>query len=142
MFQGPKSILPKLKLTGPLDLGEGSISVLPVQTTIAAATKTFVSGDCGKWWTYSYAGTGTLTLPANTQAKKGRFLIITNLVDQTLSIAAATADTLITNGDLQADSVSFETSSHKIGGTVLIFGTGSYWCAVNLSDCTMTVTTA
>jgi hypothetical protein len=139
MFQGPKQYLKGLKLDGLLDLTGGKLELnVNVVTT---QTKTFVAADCGKIWLASYAGASTFTLPANTSAKAGRILIVGQTVDQDLTIAAAAADTLITDGDLQADSVAFSTTSHKIGSLAIFIGIGGSWLAVSLGGTTMTVNT-
>jgi len=91
------------------------------------------------------SGSLTFTLPAPTEALLGEFYDFLNAVDQDMVIATATADTLVTDGDLAADSVSFATSSHKIGGKARLqcipgATSGYRWAATNASGCTMTVT--
>lgn len=83
--------------------------------------------------------TQTITLPPN-GAPKGTQILFALRANQTLIVQAKTADTLITNGDAAAKSVTFATASHKIGALLLVMSIGSAWLAVNLSDCTMTVT--
>jgi hypothetical protein len=63
------------------------------------------------------------------------------LTNQTITISAATADTLITFNDTAADSVAFSTTSNKIGAWVRFISNGSVWIAVNFSNNTMTVAT-
>lgn len=140
MYQPANSIFEKLKLTGLLDLKDGSIR-LPVQALITTQTKTFAATDLGKIWFASYAGASTFTLPAIGSAQFGRCIIVGQTVDQNLTVNAAAADTIITFNDLDADGVAFSTSSEKIGGLFLFIGLGSKWFCVNLSTCTMTVTT-
>jgi len=82
----------------------------------------------------------TAVLPAN-GAPRGASIRFINLTDATLSVAAATAATLIMNGHTDYDSVAFSSSGHKIGACLLCISTGTYWVAINQSDCTMTVTT-
>jgi hypothetical protein len=137
MFQAAKQYLKGLKVDGLIDLTGGKIELN--YNLITTQTKTFVAADCGKIWLASYAGASTFTLPANTSAKAGRILIIGQTVAQDLTIVAATADTLLTDGDLQADSVAFSTGSHQIGSLALILGIGGSWIAFNLSGTTMTV---
>lgn len=139
MFQGAHQLLEKLKVTGQISTAGAKIGDIEF---ISGASKTLVAGDSGKIFMCNYAGTMTVTLPANSAAHRGRFFILINLVNQTLNVAAATADTLITDGDTEADSVEFSTTSHKIGGCLLVIGNGSYWVAINLSGgVTMTVNT-
>lgn len=138
-IQAAKQLISKLRVTGLLDLSEGSLELNV--NLITTQTKTFVEADLGKIWLASYAGTSTFTLPANTSAAAGKFLIIGQTVDQGLVVVAATADTLLTDGDLQADSVEFSTSSHKIGSLCLILGMGGNWAAYSLGHTTMTINT-
>ena len=88
----------------------------------------------------------TFTLPSPVAGLLGEYYDFLNVVDQDMVVATPTADTLVTDGDLAADSVSFATSSHKIGGQVRVTcvpgaSSGYRWAATNLSGCTLTVTT-
>jgi len=83
---------------------------------------------------YSPAGSAAITLPANGATTGSRIEVVV-LTDQTVTISSATADTLITRGDLTADSVEFSTASNKIGARVEFISTGTVWAAFNKSDC-------
>lgn len=102
------------------------------------ASATLKPEECG---IITVAGTGavTLTLPSPTNAK-GLWFIILNLVGQNLTIAAPTADTLITFNDLAADSISFSTVAELIGAAALLVSDGTSWVAVALGPHTCTVT--
>ena len=131
-------IFDKVGITGLLNLKGSKLA----WREISASTKTLTYDEAGLLYYVTYAGTCAITLPANTLALKGRWFLILQTVDQTLSVAAATVDTLIADGDIAADSVAFSTSSHKAGGLFLVIGTGAAWAVVNMSvGCTMTVTT-
>lgn len=137
-LQAANQTVKKLDITEVLGLA-GSRMKFQV---ISAATKTLTYDECGQIFYMTYAGATTVTLPANTYAVKGRWFLFINTVDQAHVYAAATADSLIADGDLEADSVTFSTSSHKAGSMLLIIGTGSKWAAINMSvGCTMTVNT-
>jgi len=92
----------------------------------------------GKTLFWSPSGSGTFTLPAN-GATAGSFIDVILLTDQTITMSAATADTLITVNDLTADSVAFSTAGQKIGSAVRFISNGTYWVAINKSSNTMTV---
>ena len=139
MLQAAKQYLKGLVVGGLVDLTGGSLELN--YNLVTTQTKTFVAADCGKIWMASYAGSSTFTLPANTSAKAGRFLLIGQTVGQDLTIATATADTLLTLNDLAADSIAFSTGSYKIGALALILGIGGQWAAFCLSNATMTVNT-
>lgn len=59
------------------------------------------------------AGAVTFTLPTIARGLRYRFFVE---ADQTLTITAATADTLVVFNDAAADSIAFSTSSEKVGG--------------------------
>lgn len=70
-------------------------------------------------------GAVNFTLPAT--AKKGlsyRFYVV---ADQTVTLTAGTADTLITYNDAAADSVALSTAGNKIGGAFQVVGDGTGW---------------
>jgi hypothetical protein len=109
----------------------------------ATSTSTNLTLDAtyyGKTLLWSPATTAAATLPAN-GAAAGSTIEIILLTDVSSTISAATADTLITDGDLQADSVAFSTTSHKIGSRVIFISNGTYWVACNGGSTTMTVNT-
>ena len=82
-----------------------------------------------------------VTLPANGAAAGSWFDVIVIGSDACApTIAAATADTLITVNDAAADSVTYGTG-HRIGSHVRFISTGSFWIAVNIGSTTMTVGT-
>jgi len=119
-----------------------SIPVITGRTTIANTTTplTYTSAYYGAIHFWSPAGTATATLPAN-GAPAGSWFDMMLLTNQTVTISAATADTLITFNDTAADSVAFSTASNKIGGCIRFISNGSVWCAFNMSNNTMTVAT-
>lgn len=47
-----------------------------------------------------------------------------NAEDITMTITAETADTMVTFNDVAADSISFATSSEKVGGAAMVFSAG------------------
>ena len=109
-------------------------------STSTSTSVTFTSSDYGKIFFWSPAGTATATLPAN-GATAGSWFDVILLTNQTVTISAATADTLITVNDTQADSVAFSTVSLKIGSWVRFISNGSFWVAINVGTNTMTVAT-
>lgn len=109
--------------------------------TRAVTADTTVTGADNNVLFVVTGGSGVnFTLPAMLRGYRFGFL---NTVDQNMTITAATADTMITKGDLAADSVVFSTSSEKIGAHAIALGlaSGTGPIVVNGSDCTMTVNT-
>jgi hypothetical protein len=93
------------------------------------ANYTVLESDCGMLFTNTGAsGTVNFTLPVT--AKQGLEYEFQCTADQTMTITAGTADTMITLNDLAADSVSLATSSEKIGGGFRVIGTGSTWLVI------------
>lgn len=134
--------MPKSNLTPnyvpPLFMGVGAGA--PVFET-KTASFTVTEADSGKiFLVYGATATVTATLPAVGTVFQCE---IVNLSDQTLTVASVVADTLITYNDLNADSVSFSTSSEKIGGSVWCFGNGDIVAALaRVSSIYQTVTIA
>ena len=132
-------------------VGTGWDAGLDIQSPSTLAYKTVVldttaervctSADYGKTIMLSYAGAVAVTLPAN-GATGGAWIdfIVIGADTCAPTIAAATADTLITFNDATADSVTFGTG-HRIGAYVRVISTGTYWVAINMGSHTMTVTT-
>ena len=69
------------------------------------------------------------TLPAT--AKVGLSYSFYTVADQNLKVTAGTVDTMVTANDAAADSVSWETSSEKIGGGFSVYGDGTSWLTVS-----------
>lgn len=89
------------------------------------------------------AGAIVFTLPAPSQAIKGVFYDFLNVVDQNMTVATPTADTLLTLHDIAADSIGLQTSSQKIGGCMRFICDGTQWCGFGMSvGHTFTVVTA
>lgn len=108
--------------------------------TSTATSVTFTSANYGQDFFWSPSGTATATLPAN-GAPSGTWIKVYILTNQTTTISAATADTLITVNDANADSVAFSTTSAKIGSCVEFISNGSVWIAVNQGTTAMTIAT-
>ena len=107
----------------------------------ATATRVCTSADYGKTIFLSYAGSVAVTLPANGAPAGTPIRFIIDGADTCApTIAAATADTLITANDAAADSVTFATG-HRIGACVLFISNGTKWVAINEGSTTMTVNT-
>lgn len=110
----------------PLMNGMGAAApIMEVKTASFTAT----AADSGKIFLIVGATAAvTVTLPA---IDTGPFKFeIVHLSDVDLTVASATADTLITFNDLTADSVAFSTSSEKIGGVVEVYCNGTVIAAL------------
>lgn len=124
-------------------LSVNTVQFIAPQIGNSASTATSVTFDnsyYGKRFYWSPSGTATATLPAN-GANAGSWFEVYLLTAQTITITAATLDTLITLNDTNADSVAFSTAGSKIGALVRFESNGSVWIAVNLSNHTMTIAT-
>ena len=90
------------------------------------ADYTLVEGERDVLWTNEGdADAINFTLP--TTAKKDLAYYFYVVADQSLTVTAGTADTMITINDVAADSVAFSTSSQKIGGALACIGDGAKW---------------
>lgn len=96
-------------------------------------------------------GAIVFTLPAPTVNLLGKWFLFHNIVttEQDMTVATATADTMITKNDVAADSVAMSTTGEKIGGLAIAIcvdadGAGTYkWSVTGLSvGHTFTVATA
>ena len=90
------------------------------------ADRTLVNYESGSWFTNRGAsGAVVFTLPAS--PKLGVWFRFSTVAGQTLTITAGTADTMIVFNDATADSVSFGTSSAKIGAGADVVFDGTGW---------------
>jgi hypothetical protein len=107
--------------------------------TKVTATSTLNPGQCG---IIVVAGTAdvTLTLPSPTGAT-GLWYLIAVSTDYHLTVAAPTADTLITFNDVAADNIQFTTDANNVGGIMLLFSDGTNWIGDALTGGTRTVGT-
>lgn len=85
----------------------------------AASYTVLASDHATRFNTLGATGAVTFTLPTIAPGLKFQFL---NVVDQNMIIASAAGDDLIVVHDLSADSVTFSTSSQKIGACVEVEG--------------------
>ena len=137
-------LLSDLEVDGQLRVG-GTAELKRLKTVAeATATRVCTSADYGKTILLSYAGTVTVTLPANGAPAGSQIDFVVIGANTTVPvIAAATLNTLITpNNKSTADSVTFATAN-RIAAAVSVVSDGTYWHAHNVnSGLTMTVTTA
>src|SRR5262245_16125705 len=77
-------------------------------------------------------GAVVFTLPAPAQNIAGVFYDFLGVADQTFTVATATADTLINDGDAAADSLAVSTSAHKIGACMRVMCDGTAWAAIGI----------
>lgn len=102
------------------------ISVNPASTGSAAIT--VVPSDSGVMFVNKYASTTTYTLPTVADAK-GKLFVFFNAANADMVVEGGTEDAMVVENDAEADSNSFATSSHKIGGCFAIMCDGtSYYC--------------
>ena len=116
--------------------------VASLAATAGSGAITVTEADSGTLWLVKGSDQAiTFTTPAT--AEKGLWYGFYNAVDQNLTVTAGTADTMVTLNDIAADSVSFSTSSEKIGGMFELFGDGALWLvAPRLADGAQTIVPA
>ena len=120
-------------------------TILFTRSVVAkAADYTIAVGDSGKIFTNRGAtGTVVFTLPTASATYAGfYFEVVAIVAAQTVTITGATADTLITFNEVDADSVSLGTTNEIIGGGFYVFCDGTSWVAIPLTEETQTVTVA
>lgn len=105
------------------------------------ADYTIVPGDNGTLFTNGgAAGAVVFTLPA---LKNGYFFGFLVTADQSVTIASAAGDDIVTFNDAAADSLAFSTAGEKLGGHVDVFSNlaGDKWYVKRHSQNTITVAT-
>lgn len=141
-FETNDDLLKYLISIGFLDSAGG----LKFRIKIKTADYTIVTGTDASGTLFTNradAGAIVFTLPAASQAIKGVYYDFLGVADYDLTVAAATADTLLTKNDIAADSIAMSTSGEKIGGYMRFICDGTQWCGFGMSvGHTFTVATA
>lgn len=107
---------------------------------VKTSSYTMKPADFGKVFTTRGAtGAVTFTLPAASAVNKGSMCLFWSVADQNMIVAGPDEGLTVFN-DLTADSISFTTSSEKIGGAILALSDGSTWLCAPLATETQTVT--
>lgn len=149
-----KSTLLALNLVGLLALNfltfanysrvNAQMSLIQFRRTVTAKAADYTlapATDTGIVFTSTGASaTITFTLPTVTAAMTGADFYIFNTVDQTLTVSAQTAGQIIFKNDLAANSVSYGTSSEKIGGGFHITCDGTSYLVMPLAEELQTIT--
>lgn len=107
-----------------------------LRTSAKAADYTVLQSDSGTWFTTEGATAAVnFTLPAPTGDDcDGAVYFFYNAEDIDMTVTSGTADLMIAQNDVAADSVAFSTTSLKIGGCVMVVGDGAKWMVAVLSD--------
>jgi hypothetical protein len=71
------------------------------------------------------SGAITFTLPAVASSAGVNYTFV-NLVDQNMLVTAPSG-TMVTDGNAGATTITFSTTSHKIGASVMVFCNGAKW---------------
>jgi hypothetical protein len=130
-----------LAVTGASTLTGATRALVQSTEVITATTLQITSAHYGKALLINTNAAVAVTLPANGAAAGSWFdLIVIGSDDCAPTVAAATADTLITANDAAADSITYATG-HRIGAACRFISTGSFWVAINVGSTTMSVTT-
>jgi len=101
--------------------------VLGQLKTVTAKTSdyTVTAAESGTIFTTEGAGGAVVfTTPA---VGDGLHYWFVNAEDQTMTVTAGAADTMVTFNDVAADSVGFATTSEKVGGAIFIVSDGTKW---------------
>lgn len=88
-----------------------------------AASYTCLPEESGSVYTATAAATFTLPAVTNT----GWFAWFVNQADANAVVASAEGGNIVADGDASADSYTFSTPSHKIGGVIMIASDGTKW---------------
>lgn len=91
------------------------------------------------------SGAVTITVPTATEALVGNWFEVFVTDDQSVTVATATTDTLIVDGDQAADSIAWSTSSHKMGNSarfICVNSSGGYRWACQLYPAATSTTLA
>lgn len=92
------------------------------------ASYTCLAEESGAVYVANHASTPVaFTLPTLAAALSGWYATFVNVGAAAMSVASSPADKLVTDNDAAADSISFETADHIIGGAVTVFTDGSLW---------------
>lgn len=120
-------------------MGNSRVQVIKAKT----GDYTVASGDFGGLITNTGAtGAVTITLPAAATTTPGAWVDVYATAAQNLTVATATVDTLVVDGDATADSISWQTSSHIIGnGARFIANTTNWLCVLHAAATTTTIAT-
>jgi len=115
------------------------------QEVDGTTTVTLTLADCGKTMIVTNGAAVAITLPANGAAAGSWIDVAVGAMtgngadDCAPTIAAATADTLITPNSADADSVTWGTG-HRINAYARFWSDGAFWHVQNLGGTTMTYT--
>ncbi len=103
--------------------------------TIVSPLATDGTGDASGTIFTNRGATGAvvLTLPAPILALTGLFYDVVGIAAQSITVATATADTLIVTNDTAADSLAIATASDKIGAAMRFICDGTSWIGFGLS---------
>jgi hypothetical protein len=122
---------------------------LPLLPLTADTTLTF-PGYGGAFITNSGATAAVvITLPASSTVLAGSYCWVYVTVNQDVTVATTTTDTLIVDGDVAADSIGWVTSSHKVGngamfvciGAATAGSVGGWACMLSPGATTTTIAT-
>lgn len=92
------------------------------------ADYTLTAADGGKTFTNrGAAGAVNFTLPTTGEVESGWWAEFYVVANQTVTVTAGTADTMVTFNDAAADSVAFSTASEKIGASLRVIHDGTGW---------------
>lgn len=125
-------VVRQLAAWGILDYaGGGKKRVIAKTADYTIVSPVTAAGDAsGTIFTNRGAGGAVIfTLPAPVQALAGVYYEFLGIANQNITVATATADTLIVVNDLTADSLAISTTNQKIGSLMRVVCDGTSWIA-------------
>ena len=111
-----------------LDMTEYALGKHQRLITAATTATAVAAADSGTiFTTQGTGGAVNFTLPAKANGLNYMFV---NAENQTMTVTPDAVDTLITYGDIEADSLAFDQATSKLGAAAFVFCDGTNWFAI------------
>lgn len=120
-----------------MGFGEGAYKKISAKTASYQVKET----DLGTYFTTRGAsGAITFTLPKTDDLEAGWWAHFHNVVDQNMVVASyGSSDDIVAVADAAADTITFSTTSQKIGANVRVVWDGTGWLSIFGSSATATI---
>jgi hypothetical protein len=126
MAKTPQTYMPTIEGNKPMLNNYGQLDLIQFTPKIIAKTSAYTVKACESGSIFTTVGATaavTFTLPAITDGPFHYKFICG--ADFGMTVAAASADTMLTMNDLAADSIAFNTTAERIGGMVEVYCDGT-----------------
>ena len=107
-----------------------------VRSATDATATTVTADDSGTLFVDLSTSAHTYTLPT-VALGKGKCWMFMKCADANMSITGGTVDVMMADGTTLVDTVTYSTSSHKIGSSCLVICDGTYFYAINIGATTV-----